>query len=143
MPATNRSRHLAVVHPSSTSRIERKSAELKEIQEQAKALEERRKELTSQLLKMVKAEGEEDEKGKLRYTTDSFRYVVVSGSSVHTSGDKAIQLLQKMGVKLELAKKAIAKATSRTEYEYVRVDKVTEVADDTANEPTFPGRRRG
>lgn len=143
MPATNRSRHLAVVHPSSTSRIERKSAELKEIQEQAKALEERRKELTSQLLKMVKAEGEEDEKGKLRYTTDSFRYVVVGGSSVHTSGDKAIQILQKMGVKLELAKKAIAKATSRTEYEYVRVDKVMDVADDTANEPTFPGRRRG
>lgn len=113
---------LVVVHPSRESKIERKSEELVTIREQIKDLEARKVELSAQLLRLVKIEGEADEKGKVRYETDTHRFVVVGGSSVHTSGDKVVQALVKLGVKATVAKKAVARGTSKTEYEYVRVD---------------------
>ena len=68
---------LTVVHPASTSRIERASEELVAIREQIKALEERKKELADRLLVMVKREGEPDEKGKVRYQTDLHKFIVI------------------------------------------------------------------
>ena len=122
MARTSAARSLGIVHPASTSRIERAASELDEIRAKLKELEERKSELAARLVIMVKREGEEDEKGKVRYSTDLHKFVVVQGKNVHTSGDKVQQLLIQKGVKATIAELCVAKATTTTPYEYVRVD---------------------
>lgn len=114
---------LAIVHPASESRIEQKANELDRLRAKIKELELDKKALSDQLLKMVRAEGEVDEKGKLRYETDLHTFQVIPGKSVTTNGLKAVQALVKLGVKASVAKKAIDKATATVEYEYVGVYK--------------------
>lgn len=122
---------LAVVHPSSTSRIERKADELDAIKSKIKALKEDADALSKQLLVLVKREGEADEDGKVRYATDAHKFLVISATNTTVSGKKAIQNLIKLGVNAKVAAKAIRRATSETPYEYVRVDKASddELAD--------------
>lgn len=140
-----RKSRLAVVHPSSNDRIEQAALELTgppDLNEKSlillvnrilvefgirpvvKALEAEKKVLGDRLVKMVQREGEEDEKGKVRYTTDAHRFVVVGGKSVTVNGDKVKQALIKAGVRAKVAAKCVAAGTSIVEYEYVRVDAV-------------------
>lgn len=136
----SRPSNLAVIHPSSTSRIERKADELDAVRAKMKALKDEADALSQQLLKLVRREGEEDEKGKIRYATDAHKFVVIEATNRTTSGAKAIQMLIKLGVNAKLAKKAIDRATNETDYEYVRVDKASD--PDDADGPRF-NRRRG
>lgn len=117
-----RKSNLGIVHPAGTSRIERAATEYRAICEQVKTLEESKKALQARLVVMVRREGTEDEKGKLRYETDLHRFVVVGGKNVSVNGDKVRQLLIQKGVKAKIAEAAVTGATKITEYEYVRVD---------------------
>ena len=114
-----RKSNLGIIHPASTSRIERVATELDTLSEQIKALETTKVELNARLLLMVKREGNEDEKGKIRYETEQHKFVVVAGKNTHTSGDKVKQALVSLGVSPKIAVKAIAKGTTTKEYEYV------------------------
>lgn len=118
------SRKLADVTPGPgrASRIERKAAELTDLRKQIAEMELRKTELSAQLLKLVKAEGEPDLKGKIRYESDTHRFVVIESKSTHLNATT----LLKLGVKASLIKKA----TTETPYEYVRVD---ERKDDEAD----------
>lgn len=138
----SRPSNLAVIHPSSTSRIERKANELDAVRAKMKALKDEADALSQQLLKLVRREGEEDEKGKIRYATDAHKFVVIEATNRTTSGAKAIQMLIKLGVNAKLAKKAIDRATNETDYEYVRVDKASDPDDTSDNEPRFGRGRR-
>lgn len=130
--------NLAVIHPSSTSRIERKADELDSVKAKLKALKEQADALSQQLLKLVKREGEADEDGKLRYATDAHKFLVVAATNRSVNGKKAIQNLIKLGVNAKIAKKAVDRATSETPYEYVRIDKAGDPDDEDG--PRF-GRR--
>lgn len=136
----SRNTALAVVHPSSTSRIERKADELDAVRAKIKALTAEKDALSEQLLKLVRREGEEDEKGKVRYATDAHKFVVIEATNRTTSGAKAIQMLIKLGVNAKLAAKAIARATSETDYEYVRVDKASDPDSSESDGPRFSRR---
>lgn len=121
MPRLARKSNLAIVHPASESRIERAAAELTALRTKISELEKDKAAKSAQLLKMVQAEGEPDDKGKIRYTTDAHNFIVIGGKNVHTDGSKAIQALVKAGVKVAVAKKAIAASTKIVEYEYIGV----------------------
>ena len=116
---------LGVVHPSSESRIERKAAELVALRAKISELEKDKTALSAQLLKMVLAEGEADDDGKIRYETDAHKFQVVKGCSA--SRIDKVQLT-KLGVKQSI----IAKATiPGTEFEYVRVAAIVEDEDES------------
>lgn len=113
---------LAVVHPYGDSKIERLSGELVALREQIKQLEAQKSELSTKLLRLVQAEGEADAEGKVRYETELHKFIIIQGKNVTVSGTKTLQALVAAGVKARIAKMAVAKGTSTTEYEYVRVD---------------------
>src|SRR5438477_273105 len=113
---------LVAIHPSSTSRIERKADELDAANARLKEIKEQCDDLKAQLLRLTKREGEADEDGKIRYQTDKHKFLVIAAESTTVSGKKAIQNLIKLGVNAKTAKKAIDRATSHTPYEYVRID---------------------
>lgn len=114
-PNANPSRKLADASPlGRADRIERKGAQLKDIQKQISDLEIQKKELSAQLLKLVKLEATADDEGKLRYETEGFNYVVVESKSSKLNTKK----LMKLGVSARIIKRA----TVETPYEYVRVD---------------------
>lgn len=120
---------LAMVHPASTSRIERKAEELDAVNAQLKQLTERKVALAGQLLVLVEREGEADDDGKLRYATDAHKFVVIETKNVTCSGKAATAALIRLGLNAKLVKKGIAKATKETPYKYVRVDKASAVDD--------------
>lgn len=106
---------LADVSPTNrANRIENKAYELTKLREQIKELEARKTELSAQLLKLVKVEGEADPDGKIRYLSDEHRFVVIEGKSTKLDPKR----LMKFGVKASIIKRS----TVETPYEYVRVD---------------------
>lgn len=117
-----RKSNLGIVHPAGTSRIEKAATEYRTACEQIKVLEASKKALQERLVVMVRREGQEDEKGKLRYETDLHRFIIVGGKNVSVNGDKVRQLLIKKGVKPKIADACVTGGTKTTEYEYVRVD---------------------
>lgn len=123
MPASRASRtardDMYIVHPASTSRLERKGEEYRKVQAKFKALEQEKKALMADLCKLIRREGEADEKGKLRYETDVRTFLHIEAENAYTDAKKALQHLVKLGVKPLVARKALRLATSHTPYEYV------------------------
>lgn len=106
---------LAIVHPASTSKIERASTELVQIRTQIAELETRKKELSERLLRWVQAEGEPDDEGKVRYETDAHKFLIVEGTSASKIDPK---LLMRNGVTQKVIQKSTVEGTP---FSYVKV----------------------
>lgn len=128
---------LAVVHPASTSRIERAAIELcgidnldldeKTLTEFAKRhgirkaikfLEVMRDEYNARMVLMIKREGEPDPKGKVRYHTDAHSFLIVAGRNTYTDIDVIKKNAASMGLTPKQTGKLLANAVKVTEYEY-------------------------
>lgn len=96
--------------------------ELNTIRDQMSELTARKEEINARLLKRMRTEGAEDDKGKVRAQTEDSTLVIVENAHRHIDGKKLIAL----GVKASV----ITKATKVTPYAYVSVSKKKAV--DTA-----------
>ena len=125
MPKSSAARKPTLVHPASTSRIERASTELLELRRQIKELENQKDELSARLLVMVKREGEEreDSKGvvRVRYETDQHRFIVIPGKNVTINEGVLRKTMLSLGVEPKRIEKYIAPAKKTVKYEYVGV----------------------
>jgi hypothetical protein len=120
MPKSNAAR-IAIVHPASTSRIERAAQELDAIRKQLADLNVRKDELSARLLLLTKAEGEADDAGKVRYETDAHKFVVIPGKNVYVDPKKLMIALTSIGITPKVQRKVRAACVKETDYEYVGV----------------------
>ena len=112
---------LGVIHPASTSRIERAAAALDEKRKQIAQLTEEADALKARLLAMVKSEGEADEQGKVRYETDQHKFTVIGGRNTYANPAKLKIAMTANGITPKVQAKVFAAAVTETEYEYVGV----------------------
>lgn len=157
----------SIVYPAATSRIERASAELtgppetrkpeevspnilKMIQSAIeqygvrpllKALETYKDELMVRLVRLVKIEGAEDEKGKLRYETDLHKFQVIAGRNVYIGETELRKAMTAAAITPKVQAKILnnPKVMKVTEYEYVGVYKKDPAADENT---AFTERKR-
>lgn len=144
--AARAARKPVLVHPASTSRIARASVELMGplpgdatltdeeilsaldtsiqrfgVRPIIKALETRKSELMERLVGMVKREGEEDDKGKIRYETELHRFQIIDGENVYLSEKLLRVAMTACGITPKVQAKILrAKGVRKvTPYEYV------------------------
>lgn len=157
------SRRLAVVHPHATSRIARAAEQLvglpnvtvdeRTIEDLAhrfgvrpliKALETKRDELNGRICTMIRHEGEEDEKGKIRYQTDAFKFIIIPGKNSYINEAKLRKAMVGAGLTPRQIEKIVEKSgcKSVTEYEYPGVFPITD-EDEMVGDQDHKAKRRG
>lgn len=149
MPRANVAR-LAVIHPASTSRIERAATELcgvenidvdeksltefgkrYGIRKAIKFLEALKEEYNARMVLMIKREGEADPKGKIRYYTDAHQFQIVNGRNIHTDVEMIKKNAASMGLTPKQTDKLLKNAVSVTEYEYAGIYPAKAKDDET------------
>lgn len=118
--------HAATIHHFATSRVEKASNELDHTRQQMKELKVRQDELSARILRLVKQEGEPDEKGKIRYETEAHKFQVIPGTNIYTDRDKMRTALMVAGLTPKQVTKIEAACVKETPYEYVGVYKKKE-----------------
>lgn len=125
-----RSPEATTVHPLAPSRIERVARELDVIREEEAELRRRKEEISGRLVGLMHIEGKRGEDGKIRYSTDAHKFVLIKGKNTYTSKGKMVTALSSEGLTPRQIAKVTAACVTVTEYEYVGVYKAGAEGDE-------------